>query len=140
MLLTMPEDGTKLIIRIAAWDTGRFRKEILSFADYDTNYNPCQLTMSPAAMKQEQANASTVDIDFLPETRDVQWFPGLIAAAESGVQPHKLYPDILANPDSVNAVQRWNSLPTKQICLPIGLRHNNTSRECQICEITPAYY
>jgi hypothetical protein len=139
MLLIMPEDGTKLLIRIAAWDTGRFRKEILSFPDYNTKYSPRQLAILPAAMKQGQTSASTVDIDFLPETRDVQWFPGLTAAAESGVEPHKLYPDVAANTDSINAVQRWNSLPAKQICLPIGLGHN-TSRECQVCEITPAYY
>lgn len=88
LFLIMPEDGTELIARLSAWDTERFRREVRAVRQIDTSrmYSACSRGLLGFA--PSPSTASPDDSDFLPETRDVQWFPQSDAAAESGVEPH----------------------------------------------------
>jgi hypothetical protein len=83
--LIMPEDTSDLIKYLSSWDPEKFRKEVMAFSeqkpgesqsDSDNSEPPFKLVFSPE------------DSDFLPETRDAQWFQETEAAARSGVGPH----------------------------------------------------
>jgi hypothetical protein len=85
LFLVMPEDASDSIKYLSNWDPEKFRKDVMAFSeqelgesqsDSDNNEPPFKLVFSPE------------DSDFLPETRDAQWFQETEAAARSGVGPH----------------------------------------------------
>jgi hypothetical protein len=85
LFLVMPEDTSDLIKYLSNWDPEKFRKDVMAFSerefetplsDSKDNDQPFKLVFSPE------------DSDFLPETRDAQWFQETEAAARSGVGPH----------------------------------------------------
>jgi hypothetical protein len=85
LFLVMPEDNSDLIKYLSSWDPERFRKDVMGafehepetpLSDLKDDNQPFKLIFSPE------------DSDFLPETRDAQWFQETEAAARSGVGPH----------------------------------------------------
>ena len=85
LFLVMPEDTSDLIKYLQAWDLEKFRKDVIAFSqhefatpqtDPEGDEQPFKLVFRPE------------DSDFLPETRDAQWFQETEAAARSGVGPH----------------------------------------------------
>ena len=83
LFLTIPEDTTDLIKDLQAWDPEKFHKDVMAFSEHEF-----------VASDEDQPFKlifCTEDSDFLPETRDVQWFPETEAAARSGVGPHPCY-------------------------------------------------
>ena len=86
LFLVMPEDTSTMITYLTTWDPEAFHQEVTAFSE-DYIIESCTPT-------HEQLRRSTIfdarpeDSDFLPETRDVQWFQERQAAAEAGVTAH----------------------------------------------------
>jgi hypothetical protein len=83
--LFMAEDTSDLIKYLSSWDPEKFRKDVMAFSEHEfetpqsdagNDEQPFKLVFTPE------------DSDFLPETRDAQWFQETEAAARSGVDPH----------------------------------------------------
>lgn len=85
LFLVVPEDTRDLIKYLSSWDPAKFRRDVMTFSnhefetpksDTEVDKRPFKLVFTPE------------DSDFLPETRDAQWFQETEAAARSGVGPH----------------------------------------------------
>ena len=85
LFLVMPEDNSDLIKYLSGWDPEKFRKDVMGVFEHESetplsdlkdDNQPFKIVFSPE------------DSDFLPETRDAQWFQETEAAARSGVGPH----------------------------------------------------
>ena len=85
LFLVMPEDTSDLIRYLSSWDPEKFQKDVMAFSEHEfgtsersseNDDQPFKLVFDPE------------DSDFLPETRDAQWFQETEAAVRSGVGPH----------------------------------------------------
>ena len=103
LFLIMPEDTTDLIRYLQEWDPKKFRKDVMSFSEHE--FATPQIDMGNDDQPFKLVFA-TEDSDFLPETRDAQWFQETEAAARSGVGPH---------PKMDETLQRMSMSPKSQL-------------------------
>lgn len=103
LFLTMPDDTSDLVAYLTAWDSERFRKEMMAFCENDIARS-YMLTVGDT-QRTPTFDSCPNETDFLPETRDVQWFPQTEAAAAGGVPPH---------PRLTEALERLSMSPRPQ--------------------------
>ena len=85
LFLVMPEDTIDLIKYLQAWDPEKFCRDVMAFSEHDFAEPQTDVENDETPFK---LSFCTEDSDFLPETRDAQWFQETEAAARSGVGPH----------------------------------------------------
>jgi hypothetical protein len=85
LFLVLPEDTSDLIKYLSSWDPEKFRKDVMAFSEHELETPPSDSKNNDPPFKLV---FSPEDSDFLPETRDAQWFQETEAAAISGVGPH----------------------------------------------------
>ena len=102
--LIMPEDTSDLVKYLSSWDLEKFRRDVMAFSEHD-------LVTPGSDSENEDPPFKLVfrpeDSDFLPETRDAQWFQETEAAARSGVGPH---------PKMDETLQRLSLSPRSHTC------------------------
>jgi hypothetical protein len=89
----MPEDTTDLIKYLSSWDSEKFRKDVMAFTEHE--FETPQGETENDDEQPFKVVFTLEDSDFLPETRDAQWFQETEAAARSGVGPHPKMDEIL---------------------------------------------
>lgn len=102
--LIVPEDTSDLVKYLSSWDLEKFRRDVMAFSEHD-------LVTLGSDSENEDPPFKLVfrpeDSDFLPETRDAQWFQETEAAARSGVGPH---------PKMDETLQRLSLSPRSHTC------------------------
>ena len=91
--LVMPEDTTDLIKYLSSWDSEKFRKDVMAFTEH--KFETPQGETENDGEQPFKVVFTPEDSDFLPETRDAQWFQETEAAERSGVGPHPKMDEVL---------------------------------------------